>query len=69
MSASEIPVRRPMLDALVSGLQGRGAGRPIELARRLGPPWTEDGVIAALAELFSGGVVGHNHELGFWWVA
>jgi hypothetical protein len=58
-----------MLDTLVNELERRGAGRPIEIARRLGPPWSEDRVIAALAELFCEGVVGHNHELGFWWVA
>jgi hypothetical protein len=69
MSASEVSVRRSMLDALIGELQRRGAGRPADIARRLGPSWSEDRVIAALAELFSGGVVGHNHELGFWWVA
>jgi hypothetical protein len=58
-----------MLAELVSELERRGAGRPAEIARRLGPDWTEDGVLAALAELFCGGVVGHSHELGFWWVA
>ena len=26
------------------------------------------GVRTALAELFCNGVVGHNHEVGFWWV-
>jgi hypothetical protein len=33
------------------------------------PSWTEDRVRAALAALFCDGVVGHNHEVGFWWVA
>jgi hypothetical protein len=69
MSASDVSVRRPMLDALISELQRRGAGRPADIAQRLGATWTEDRVIAALAELFCDGVVGHNQELGFWWVA
>jgi hypothetical protein len=69
MRAGGIQVRPAMLTALVSELERRGGGRPADIARRLGPPWTEYRVIAALAELFSGGVVGHNHELGLWWVA
>jgi hypothetical protein len=58
-----------MLADVVDELERRGAGRPAELARRLGPQWTEDRVRAALAELFCDGVVGHNHDVGFWWVA
>jgi hypothetical protein len=69
MRTSEVHVKRSMLDALISELERGGAGRPADIARRLGPPFTEERVIAALAELFCEGVVGHNHELGFWWVA
>jgi hypothetical protein len=50
-------------------LEHGGAGRPAEIARRLGRDWTEDRVRDALAELFSAGVVGHSDEVGFWWVA
>ena len=57
-----------MLADLVSELERGGAGRPLDIARRLGAEWTEDTVRAALAELFSGGVAGHTHEVGFWWV-
>jgi hypothetical protein len=69
MTARQVEVRPSMLTDLVGELQRGGAGRPADVARRLGPDWTEDGVRAALAELFSGGVVGHNPEVGFWWVA
>ncbi|MGA2010259.1 MAG: hypothetical protein ABSH51_06960 [Solirubrobacteraceae bacterium] len=58
-----------MLDEVVDELERGGAGRPIELARRLGPDWTEDRVRVALADLFCDGVVGHSHDVGFWWVA
>jgi hypothetical protein len=69
MSASQVRVQRTMLAQLVGELERGGAGRPAEIACRLGPDWTEEGVLAMLAELFSGGVVGHNHEVGLWWVA
>ncbi len=69
MSVSNPRSGRSRLAAVVGELERGGAGRPEELARRLGPDWTEDRVLAALAELFSGGVVGHNHEVGLWWVA
>ena len=62
-------MRPSMLAEVVGELERGGAGRPADIARRLGADWTEDRVLAALAELFSGGVVGHNHEVGFWWVA
>ena len=58
-----------MLTEVVGELERGGAGRPADIARRLGSDWTEDRVRVALAELFSGGVVGHNREVGFWWVA
>ena len=69
MNAREIPTRRSIIAKVGGELERGGAGRPADIARRLGPDWTEDRVRTALAELFSGGVVGHNPELGFWWVA
>ena len=58
-----------MLTEVVGELERGGAGRPARVARRLGPDWTEDHVLVVLAELFCGGVVGHNREVGLWWVA
>jgi hypothetical protein len=69
MSADRAEIRRSVLADLVAELERGGASRPEEIARRLGPGWTEDQVLAALAELFSDGLVGHNHEIGLWWVA
>jgi len=69
MSVGNARSGRSRLAAVVGELERGGAGRPAEIARRLGRDWTEDRVLAALAELFSGGVVGHNHEVGLWWVA
>jgi hypothetical protein len=69
MNAREFPTRRSTVAKVVSELERGGAGRPADIARRLGPDWTEDRVRTALAELFSGGVVGHKPEFGFWWVA
>ena len=69
MNAREIPFRRSIVAKVVGELERGGAGRPADIARRLGPDWTEERVRTALAERFSGGVVGHNHELGFRWVA
>jgi len=69
MSAGDVRVRPWMLADLVGELERGGGGRPAEIARRLGPDWTENGVLAALAELFCDGVVGHNRDVGFWWVA
>jgi hypothetical protein len=69
MSAGGAEIRRSVLADLVAELEGGGGGRPEEIARRLGPGWTEDRVLAALAELFSDGLVGHTHEIGLWWVA
>ena len=54
---------------LIGELERGGAGRPAEIARRLGGDWSETAVVAALAELFSDGVVGHSGEVGLWWVA
>ena len=68
MNAGEARARPSALANLVGELQ-RGGGRLAEIARRLGPGWTEDRVRATLAELFSSGVVGHNPEVGLWWVA
>jgi hypothetical protein len=69
MKIGNAPSGWSRLAALVGELERGGAGRPAEIARRLGPEWNEDTVLAALAELFSGGVVGHHHEVGLWWVA
>jgi hypothetical protein len=69
MSTGDVRVRPSMLTDLVGELERGGAGRPAEIARRLEPDWTEDSVLAALAELFCDGVVGHNRDVGFWWVA
>lgn len=69
MTAGEVQVRPSMLEEVVGELERGGAGRPAEIARRLGGNWTEERVRAGLAELFSDGVVGHNPEVGFWWVA
>ena len=69
MRSGDAPVRPSMLAEVVGELERGGAGRPAEIARRLGPDWTEERIRAALAELFSGGVVGHNPDVGFWWVA
>jgi hypothetical protein len=69
MTPGKVEVRQSMLARVVLELERGGAGRPAELARRLGPAWTEDRVRAALADLFCDGVVGHNDEVGFWWVA
>jgi hypothetical protein len=67
-------VRRPdtrpsRLADLVGELERDGAGRPADMARRLGSEWTEQRVLAALTELFSGGVVGPTHDVGLWWEA
>lgn len=69
MTATNTHLRPSMLAELVDELERHGAGRPAEIARRLGSGWTENKVVAALAELFCDGVVGHNHEVGLWWVA
>jgi hypothetical protein len=69
MSAGNVRVRASTLADVVGELGWGGAGRPAEIARRLGPVWTEDGVRAALGELFCDGVVGHSHGVGFWWLA
>ena len=69
MSAGEVQERPSTRSDLARELERGGAGRPAEIARRLGLDWTEDRVLEALAELFSGGVVGHNHDVGLWWVA
>jgi hypothetical protein len=69
MNARETLASRSIVAKIVGELERGGAGRPADIARRLGPEWTEDRVRTALAELFSGGVVGQDPELGFWWVA
>jgi hypothetical protein len=69
MSAGEVQVRPSMLADIVGELERGGAARPAEIARRLGPDWSEAGVVAMLAELFCDGIVGQNHKVGLWWVA
>ena len=77
MRSGDVQVRSSMLAEVVGEFERGGAGRPEDIARRLGPEWTEERVRAALAErvraalaeLFSGGVVGHNPEVGVCWVA
>ena len=64
MSAEHVRIEPSLLVELDRG----GAGRPEDIARRLGPDWTEDDVPVALAALLDG-VVGHNREIGFWWGA
>lgn len=69
MTGSNAQVKSPRLAELVAGLERHGTGRPGEIARRLGSGWTKNKVVAVPAELFSNGVVGHNHQVGLWWVA
>jgi len=52
MSASNARTGRSRLAAVVGEPERGGAGSPEEIARRLGPDWTQDRVLAALAELF-----------------
>jgi hypothetical protein len=69
MRAGPSEVRATMFADLVGELERRGGGTPQDIATRLGPGWSEDQVLAVLGELFSGGVVRFNDEVGFWWVA
>ena len=69
MRADASEVRARMFAELVGELERRGGGTPRDIASRLGAGWNEDQVLALLGELFAGGVVGFNNEVGFWWVA
>ena len=69
MSAGASEVRATMFAELVGELERRSGGTPRYIATRLGDGWSEDQVLAVLGELFASGVVGFNHEVGFWWVA
>ena len=69
MKADASEFKATMFAELVGELERRGGGTPRDIATRLGPGWNEDQVLALLGELFSGGVVGFNDEVGFWWVA
>ena len=60
MSADESVMRRSLLADVISELERGGAGRPVEIARRLGPDWTELDVLVALAELLRDGVVAYD---------
>jgi hypothetical protein len=68
MSVGGAEIRRSVPADLVAELERGDAGRPEEIARRPGPGWTENGMLAALAEPFPGGLVGHSHKIGLWWV-
>jgi hypothetical protein len=68
MNLGNAHFRRSSLAALSGGLARRGAGRSAEIARRLAHDRTDDRVLVALAELFSGGVAGHNHEVRLSWL-
>jgi hypothetical protein len=69
MRADASEVQATMFAELVGELERRGVGTPRDIASRLGAGWNEDQVLALLGELFAGGVVGFNDEVGFWWVA
>jgi hypothetical protein len=69
MRAGASEVRATMFAELVGELERRGGGTPRDIATRLGAGWSEEQVLAVLGELFAGGVVGFNAEVGFWWVA
>jgi hypothetical protein len=69
MKAVESEARAAMFAEVVGELERRGGGTPLDIATRLGAGWSEDQVLAVLGELFAGGVVGFNDEVGFWWVA
>lgn len=68
MNAANIQTTPSPLPELVGELE-RGASRLAQIARGRGPQWTEDHVPVALVEPFSGGAVGHNYEVRFWWTA
>ena len=68
MNAGEARTQSSAHVDLVGEIQ-RGGGRLAEIARRLVPTRAEDGVRAAVAELSSDGAVGHNPEVGLWWLA
>ena len=69
MSAEHIHTGPTTIAELIGELERGGAGRPAEIARRLAGDWSETTVVAALAELFSDGIVGHNSDVGLWWIA
>jgi hypothetical protein len=68
MNAAKARTRSSARGDLVGEIQ-RGSGRLAEIARRLAPDSSEDGVRAVVAELSSDRAVGHNPEVGLWWVA
>lgn len=69
MNAGNAQSGRSRLAALADELQRCRASRPAEIARHPGRDWTEHQVLAALAELFAGGAVGHHHEVALRWAA
>jgi len=69
MSAGDVRIQPPLLGDLIGELEHGGARRLAEIARRVGSEWTEHDVRVGLAALFSDGVAGHNHKIGFGWVA
>ena len=68
MNAAEARTQSSAHVDLVGEIQ-RGGGRLAEIARRLAPDSSEDGIPAAVAEPSSDGAVGHNPEVGLWWLA
>ena len=68
MNADEARTQSSAHVDLVGEIQ-RGGGRLAEIARRPRPDSAEDGIPAAVAELSSDGAVGHNPEVGLWWLA
>ena len=69
MTTGGVPAGRSILAEIAGEVERGGAGRPVEIARRLGPDWSEDRGLAVLAELFCDGVVGQSDDVGLWWVA
>jgi hypothetical protein len=69
MSAGDARTQPSLLAYLARELEPRGAGRPAEIAPRLGPDWSEDDVRVGLAAQLSDGVAGLDHEIAVWWVA
>jgi hypothetical protein len=68
MNAAKARTRSSAHVDLVGEIQ-RGSGRPAEIACRPRPDSSEDRVRAVVAELSSDRAVGHNPEVGLWWVA
>ncbi|MGZ4254829.1 MAG: hypothetical protein ACXVS6_22770 [Solirubrobacteraceae bacterium] len=68
MSAGDVRTQPSLLDNLARELERTGAGRPAEIAPRIGPDRSEDDVWVGLAARISDGVAGLDHEIAVWWV-